>query len=68
MRMEMAEVTRRHGRWWYPNNLVQQTRYLTYLTEKATKRWPGLFATPVRFFMSLPKLLLERIFYGLYRN
>jgi glycosyltransferase involved in cell wall biosynthesis len=65
-RMEQAWITRTYGSWWHPNHIVQQARIQAYRAERMTDRWPRWLASPIRALASVPVLLAEQAFYGMY--
>ncbi len=65
-RKEQAWITARHGRWWHPNHLVQQTRIQVLRVGSLTEGWPRPLAWPLRTATSLPLKVLERVLYGMY--
>lgn len=63
---EHGRVTRRYGRFWHPNHVVQQTRRLDGSMRHATVRWPAPLAWPLRGLAALPRLVAERVLHGMY--
>lgn len=64
--MEHAGVTRRYGRWWHPNHVVQQIRRFEHGTFQVTAPWPSWLAGPVRGLAAGPRILAERVLHGTY--
>jgi hypothetical protein len=64
--LEHGRVTRRHGAWWHPNHVVQQTRRLDALGRRLTDGWPRAAAALGRFPLALPRIVAESLLRGMY--
>jgi glycosyltransferase involved in cell wall biosynthesis len=65
-RIEQARITKTYGKWWHPNYLTQQARITEYQIVQYTKRWPRFLSFLLQKTASFFRLIVERIFYGMY--
>jgi glycosyltransferase involved in cell wall biosynthesis len=61
---ELAGITRRHGGWWQPTNLVYQAARPSYGIRSLASRWPACLRKPLVYLFSIPLFCLQRLLFG----
>lgn len=65
-RREQATITRRYGKWWHPNSIVQEVRVQSIGMEESLKDYPPSLSAPVRLLAKAAVRAAEWLFYGRY--
>jgi glycosyltransferase involved in cell wall biosynthesis len=65
---ELARITRLHGRWWYPNNLMYQAIRPWYWIKKHTATWPAAITRPLSLIYLIPRFVALHLFGGKFMN
>ena len=61
---ELAKLSRRHGGWWQPTNLVYQANRPHYFVTALTSNWPKWGRRPLKLLSKAPAFVLSRVYTG----